>query len=257
VAAVARALIAAACVIVAAAPARGDSTAPLRDANAAATAGDWATVSRLVDPLFAQSLAKPELAEAHRLAGLAAYAQQRPRDAESHFLAYLRADLDATLDPALYPPDVIAFFVQVRNNHEAELRALRPAPHRYLVLNLIPPAGQLQNGDRGRALVIGATLGAALAVNITSYLVLDSWCPSTTNSGRSGATCDSSSSNHYHAAIDLRAVNIAAGAVAIVTYAFGVYDGVTRYRQRARERTLEPYASVSSTGASLGIATTF
>jgi hypothetical protein len=258
VAALARGLFVAACVLAAAAaPARADSSAALRDANAAAMAGDWATVSRLVDPLFAQSVAKAELAEAHRLAGLAAYAQQRPHDAEAHFLAYLRADVDATLDPALYPPDVIAFFVQVRNNHEAELRALRPAPHHYLVLNLIPPAGQLQNGDSGRAIAIGATLGAALAVNITSYLVLDSWCKPTSNGGRSGATCDASTSNHYHAATDLRAVNIAAGTLAIITYAFGVYDGVTRYRQRARERALEPYATVSSAGASLGIATTF
>nr|HEX4313689.1 hypothetical protein [Kofleriaceae bacterium] len=237
--------------------AHADTAGSLRDANSAALAGDWAGVARLVDPLFAQALAKPDLAEAHRLAGLAAFAQQRPTDAEAHFVAYMRLDLDGTLDPALYPPDVIAFFVNVRKNHEAELRALRPQPHRYLILNMLPPAGQFQNGDRTKGIVVGALLGAAIAVNLTTYFVLDSWCTQTTLSGRTGATCDTPTSNHYRAATDLRAANIAAGVTALLTYAYGVYDGVSRYREHTRELQLEPYATATSAGSFIGIAGSF
>lgn len=241
----------------AATTARADTASSLRDANAAALAGDWATVARLVDPLFAQSLAKPDLAEAHRLAGVAACAQQRTTDAETHFVAYLRIDLDGSLDPALYPPDLIACFVNVRKNHEAELRALRPSTHRYVILNLLPPAGQFQNGDRTKGIVIGALLGTSIAVNLTTYFVLDSWCTQTTANGRTSATCDSPTSNHYHAATDLRWVNITAGVTAILTYAYGVYDGVTRYREHTRELQFEPYASATSTGSFIGIAGSF
>jgi hypothetical protein len=244
----------AACVVAAPHRARADATTALRDANAAATAGDWTTVTKLVDPLLGQPLAKAELAEAHRLAGLAAFFAHDTPAAEAHFLAYMRADLDGTLDPALYPPDVIAFFVDVRKNHEAELRALRPAPRRYLILNLLPPAGQLQNHDRTKAIVIGSVLAGSIALNVTSYLLLDSWC---TQTGKGAVTCDTTTSNHASAATDLRYVNLVAGVVAIATYVVGVYDGVTRYRQRTREIAVEPYAILTPTSASVGITARF
>src|SRR6185295_19835054 len=105
--------------------------------------------STLVDPLLRQQLPPGDLAEAHRLAGIAAFFAQRNTDAETHFLAYLRIDLDGRLDPALYPPDVVAFFNDVASRHAAELRAQRAAlPKRSWWLTLLPPLGQRQNGDR-------------------------------------------------------------------------------------------------------------
>src|SRR5262245_42539088 len=74
----------------------------LRDGNTAALAGDWPRVATLVDPLLGRRLAAADLGEAHRLAGIAAFFQQRNDQAEAHFLAYLRIDLDGRLDPALY-----------------------------------------------------------------------------------------------------------------------------------------------------------
>ena len=59
--------------------------------------------------------------------------------------------------------------------------------------------------------MIGALLGAFAVTNVTTYFVLRSWCTQTTANGRTSATCDSPTSNHYHAATDLRGVNITAG----------------------------------------------
>ncbi|HET7503254.1 MAG TPA: hypothetical protein VFK02_19675, partial [Kofleriaceae bacterium] len=105
---IARAVAVCAALWLSAAVAHAQSTpatsAALRDGNTAAMAGDWQRVAQLVNPLLRQELSIPDLAEAHRLAGLAAFFQLRSADAEAHFLAYLRIDLDGRLDPALYPP---------------------------------------------------------------------------------------------------------------------------------------------------------
>jgi hypothetical protein len=228
----------------------------LRDGNTAATAGDWQRVAQLVDPLLQRPLVPADLAEAHRLAGIAAFFQQRNADAESHFLAYLRIDLDGRLDPALYPPDVVAFFNDVTSRHAAELRARRPRPKRSWLLNLLPPGGQFQNGERTKAWVLGGLLGGLLAANVTSYLILRSWCTHTVGPGGVGATCDDTN-NHNRSASILRPINIASGIGLMITYAFGVYDGVQGYRQHAREQAIQPFAATSTEGSVLGITGSF
>ena len=228
----------------------------LRDGNTAATAGDWQRVAQLVDPLLQQLLAPADLAEAHRLAGIAAFFQQRNGDAERHFLSYLRIDLDGRLDPALYPPDVVAFFNDVASRHAAELRARRPRPKRSWLLNLIPPGGQLQNGERTKAIVIGGLIGTLLVANVTSYLVLQSWCTPAKGSGGMSATCDDTS-DHSHGAAILRPINIASGIGFFVAYAFGVYDGVQGYRQRSREQAIQPFVTASAGGTVFGLAGSF
>jgi len=228
----------------------------LRDGNTAATAGDWQRVAQLVDPLLQRPLAPADLGEAHRLAGLAAFFQQRNGDAESHLLAYLRIDLDGRLDPALYPPEVVAFFNDVTSRHAAELRARRSRPKRSWFLNLIPPGGQLQNGERTKAWVLGGMLGGMLAANVTSYLVLRSWCTQTKGPGGVGATCDDIS-NHNRSASILRSVNLVSGIGLVVTYVFGVYDGVQGYRQHSREQAIQPFVTASAGGSVLGVAGSF
>ena len=154
----------------------GDPATALRDANAAATAGEWDRVAATVDPLLAHQLGRADLAEAHRLAGLAAFFHQDRDAAEFHFLAYLRLDLQGHLDPALYPPEVTSFFDEVRARHAAELRARASKTKRYWYVAPLPVASQLQNGDKTKGIVIGSLLGALAITNITSYLVLRSWC---------------------------------------------------------------------------------
>jgi hypothetical protein len=235
-----------------------DPAVALREANAAATSGDWNRVEAYVRPLLSKQLERADLAEAHRLAGIAALLVVPPaRDrAEQHFLAYLKLDLDAHLDPALYPPEVVNFFNDVRARHAAELRTLRPKRSRYAVLTLVPPFGQFQNGERTKGWIIAGLLGAFAATNVTTYLVLRSWCFKQSGPGGSSVGCDETT-NRDGTANTLRALNITAGVGLIITYAYGVYDAVSGYRRETRERAVVPYATTASGGGSLGVRVMF
>jgi hypothetical protein len=235
-----------------------DPSVALREANAAATAGDWTKVSAYVEPLLARTLDRTDLAEAHRLAGIAALFQQPPQRevAEAHFLEYMKLDPEGQLDPALYPPEVIQFFSDVRARHATELRAARPKPKRYAVLNFLPPFGQFQNGDRTKGIVVGSLLGVFLATNLTTYFVLRSWCTEQSGMGGSSVSCDDTTDRNSSAAT-LRKLNITAGVGAIVTYLYGVYDGVRGYRRSRQERVLVPFATSTNTSALVGVSMSF
>lgn len=241
------------------APAPGPAPAPpqpsdaLREANVAAAAGEWGRVWALVDPLLRGALPPPDLAEAYRLSGMAAFYARRRDLAEAHFLAYLKIDLDGRLDPALYPPDVVGFFDEVRTKHQAELRARRPKPRRYWLLNLIPPGGQIQNRERTKAWVFGSLIGAFAIGNVTTYLVLSSWCTRVSGSGGSSVTCDEGK-DRARTASQLRAINIISGIGLIASYALGVYDGVANYR---RQESMRPFVAGVAGGGVVGIGGSF
>lgn len=245
----ARALIV---IALAGAVAAADPGSTLRDANLAATAGDWTRVQALVDTLLAPSageLARPDRAEADRLAGLASFFLQRTAAAEGYFVAYLKLDLDGHLDPAVYPPEVVNFFNEVRARHAGELHAMRPQPKRYWPLALLPPVAQFQNGERVKGVVVGSLLGALLATNITTYFVLRSWCHNP------GNTCDATGKNHYRSAETLTGINALSGVGFILTYAYGVWDGVRGYRRRSVE--LAPYLDATSDATTFGLVGAF
>ncbi|MEO8845397.1 MAG: hypothetical protein ABI591_24285 [Kofleriaceae bacterium] len=237
------ALIVICCARVAAA----DSGATLREANSAATVGDWGRVQALIRPLLEPGQSAADLAEANRLEGLSLFFTTPPPHAyaEQFFVAYLKYDLEGRLDPALYPPEVVNFFNEVRQRHQAELVVLRPHAKRYWPLALLPPVAQFQNNDRVKGIVIGSALGVFLATNLTTYFVLRSWCHTT------GNTCDTSGKNHYRSAETLSDVNVVSGIGLIATYAFGVWDGVRGYRRRSIETA--PYVSSTSDSAMLGV----
>lgn len=226
----------------------------LRDGNAAASAGDWGRVSALVDPLL-DHLVGSELAEAQRLAGLAAFFQQRREAAETHFVAWLKIELDGRLDPALYPPEVLQFLDDVRVRHAAELRVRRPKLRQYWILNLIPPGGQIQNGSHTKAYVIGGLLGAFAIANVTSYFVLRSWCTRVSGPSGESVTCDDDK-DRARSASRLQTLNLITGIGLIATYAYGVYDGVSGYRRRQIE-AIQPLVSPANGGGMVGLSGTF
>jgi hypothetical protein len=259
-AAIARGLAVLALCALCATAAHAQSGAPpsdvLREGNAAALAGDWPRVAALVDPLLRRPLLAPDLAEAHRLAGIAAFFAQRTAQAEQHVLSYLRIERDGRLDPALYPPEVVAFFNDVASRHAAELRAMHaPPPRRSWLYTLLPPFGQFQNGDQIKGYVLGGLLGALLITNLTTYAYLRSWCDHT--DGRAGGawTCSDGPNNKdgTRAAQRLQPINMASGIAFWVVYAYGVYDGIRGYRRISREQAIQPYASMSSKGHVFGI----
>jgi hypothetical protein len=236
-------------------PAPSDPSAALRQANDAATQGDWARVDVLVQPLLAQQLDRADLAEAHRLAGIAALYAQPPQRlvAEQHFVAYLKIDEGGHLDPALYPPEVVNFFNDVHARHAAELKATRPKK-RYAVLALLPPFGQFQNGDRTKGWVLTGLFGSLAIADVTAFLLRRSWCTHVTSpSGNSSYVCD----GHYDGARATRTIEIATSLGLLITYVYGVYDGVRGYRRESRERALMPYASPTNQGAVVGVQMNF
>jgi hypothetical protein len=233
----------------------------LREGNTAALAGDWPRVAALVDPLLREQLPLADLAEAHRLAGIAAFFAQHEASAEQHFITYLRIDPDGRLDPALYPPDAVAFFNDVASRHAAELRALRVPPQRSSWLfTLIPPVGQYMNGDRTKAYVLGGVLGGLLVTNLVTYSYLRQWCDHTQGTTGGQLTCsdgDGPAHDATQSAQRLRPLNIASGIAFWVVYAFGVYDGIRGYRRISREQALRPYATASREGSVVGLTARF
>ncbi|MFN0250546.1 MAG: hypothetical protein ACKV2T_26940 [Kofleriaceae bacterium] len=229
----------------------------LRASMDAATAGDWATVGRLMESLLRGQLGAAELAEAHRLAGLAAFFEERKPDAERHFLAYLQLDLDGQLDAALYPPDVIVFFTDVKSKYNAELRARRPKQQRYWQLSVLPPVAQFQNGDRTKGWLLAGALVGFVGTNLVTYGLLTSWCDD-------DRTCDPiDGRDRTSAAAKARVINLASGIGAILTFAYGVYDGVSGYRRDTKaalhpalERT-SAYISSSEDDVFVGVAGSF
>lgn len=228
-----------------------DPAIALREANEAATAGDWPRVGQLAQTVLARHPGPAELAECHRLAGLAAFFESHRDVAESEFLAYLRLDPDGHLDPALVPPDAVAFLDGVRARHAAELRALRPRPRprRYLSLAFVPPLGQFQNGERVKGFVLLGMFSTLAAADLTSVGLLGAWCTHVAGPAGSSLECEP---RHVHAAQLAREVEIATTAALIATYVYGVYDGVTEYHRRSAT-TLAPYASPRDDGAVLGV----
>lgn len=226
----------------------GDASAALSSAQDALVDGDYDKVIDLVSPITGPT--KADRAEAQRLLGLAYYFLGDIDRAEQAFLAYLKLDLDGRLDPALVPPEALTFFEDVRSRHAAELRAMRPRQKRYRVLNLVPVYGQIQNGETTKGIVIGGLEFALAATNVTTYMVLRSWCK------RDGFTCESGGDDVPQSARRLRLANYMSGLALIGVYVYGVWDAFRGHRRRGRERaepvvTAEPVDGGVVFGASM------
>ena len=209
-----------------------DPATILRAADAEGAAGDWQRAGALVASLDLAHLDRADLAEARRLRGLAAFFAGDTAAADRELYAWLQLDLDARLDPAVTPPEAVTFFEGVRTRHEAELRALRPK-HKTSALNLLPPLGQFQNGDRTKGWIIAGTGVALLAVDLGSYAMLRHWCSS------ADLTCDDGG-NRVGSSRTMREVNLISGSALVALYVYGVVDGYWNYRSPHRELLVVP-----------------
>src|SRR5262245_25701622 len=117
--------------IVVAAPARADKAADLAAAGQLLANGSYADAASRVAPLLADRTLLPvERAEALRIHGLATFFLGDRVAAEGSLRGYLELEPDAHLDPALYPPDAVVFFEDVRTRHAGALRIAKPPPKR-------------------------------------------------------------------------------------------------------------------------------
>jgi hypothetical protein len=214
----------------------------LRSAGQALLDGEYAKARDLAEPAT-RAASAPARAEAFRVLGLAEFGLGEREGAEAALLAYLKLVPDAHLDPALYPPEMLVFFEDVRARHAGELLIVKPRPlkKKTAVLNLVPPFGQIQNGDTGRAWLFGSAELAFLSVNVTTWAMLRSDC------------ADDLTCQHSDRSRTLRTVNLISGALFLATYAAGVIDGFIGYPTSVEERPAQRLGFVPVTGG--GVAT--
>jgi len=215
--------------------------------------GDYEGVAAELESLVSPSndgraLPPGDRVEALRAYGIACAVLGRTTAAEGAFLLLLEADPTASMDRELVRPEAVALFEGVRARNRATLRAAyqKGRGRRYAVLNLLPPAGQLQNHDykKGYAL-LGVEL-ALVALDVTSGSLLYSW---------RGAHDEFP--GHASAARALRPVNWVSFGALISVVVYGIIDGfVVGHRRKLEERhALERLSSApSKTGSGVTLA---
>jgi hypothetical protein len=237
-------------VVLAAAPARADRAGDLAAANRLLLEGNHEQARALAARVTLEpGLLPAERAEAHRIHGLALFYLGRRADAEGALRAYLELEPDAHLDPALHPPEAVVFLEEVRTRHAGALRIARPLPRRKRIawLNLLPPAGQFQNGDTTKAWILGGIEVALLAINVSTYAMLTSSC-------KTDLTCDRDPS----ASRRMRTINLVSGGLLAGVYAYGVIDGYLGHgRITARERAVRVAVLPTGSGAMVAAALRF
>ncbi|MBI4508756.1 MAG: hypothetical protein HY698_03905 [Deltaproteobacteria bacterium] len=210
----------------------GTPHAPQELAEAAShlARGEYEQAIARVTPLLSRrGLSQPDQAEAFRIHGLALFQVGQKEPAERSILAYLMLEPDAHLDPMLVPPEAVLFVEDVRSRHAGELRTRRPRPRRkrHAALNLLPPLGQVQNGERGKAMFVGVAEGVLAATNVATFLVLRSNC-------NADKTCDLDGS----LAGALKKANLVSGTLLIGVVVYGVVDGFLGQRRKEKQELL-------------------
>jgi hypothetical protein len=235
--------------------AQGSSTSEwIAEANAALSEGDYPRAEKSVRSVInLERVRRVEHAEAYRILGIIKFYEESLEEARSAFLSYLKLDPDAHLDPALVPPEAITLFEDVRAKNLAEIDSMRIAPpkKRYLMLNLVPVGGQIQNGDTTKAWLVGSSFALFAAANVGSYALLKNYCDG------SELTCESNGSDKTETARTLKTVNLISGVGLITVYLYSVVDGVRGYRRlTARDRRRRQENDMSFQVASTSEATT-
>jgi hypothetical protein len=220
----------------------GDSPAALLGAaHDALAAGDHATAARLAERVVGAT-ALAERTEALRVLGLSRFFLGQRAAAEGAFVELLVLDADAHLDPALVPPEAIVFFEDVRARRAPELAARRPPPPRRRIpwLAPLPIFGQVQNGDRTKAWLIGGAGATLLAINLGTYAWLRQHCDRETGLCHDAtAGADDAAGDLTGRARTMQGINLAAGVGLVGLAIYAAVDGVLGYRADSRSGAVE------------------
>lgn len=224
------------------------TAATLRDAGSALVSGDHARAAQLAGPLTATpGVDRADRSEAWRIYGLALFHLGRHAEADAAVLEHLRLEPDAHLDPAVFPPEVIVFFEDVRARHAAELagrRAARPDTRREWLKNPLVPWGQFQNGHRTKGIVLGSAELLLAATALSTYVMLRRWCNEATG------VCSSGGDSRRDQAITLRQINLASSIGLFAVWAYGFVDAW--YYHRSGRRAERSYISLGVDPAGSG-----
>jgi hypothetical protein len=201
-------------------PPPASAVAALDRATAAYDYGDMTQVVESARPIVDGALPSTpnQRLAALRLLGIGLYLTGRPTGSEAAFVDLLRSDRRARLDPTTTRPEVVAFFEDVRRRHATEIQdAARVRSRHSAIWNFLPPLGQLENGDRGRAVFFASLEVASFATALTSRLLLAHWHQD-----------HDEFPGHQSAAQTLKAVNYVSVGLLAATYLAGVTDAFVR-----------------------------
>lgn len=151
--------------------------------------GRYETVVKHLRPIVERGLLKRQAdrLEALRLYGICLHLTGRMIAAAQVFRTLIDQAPQTRLDPRIVQPEVVAAFERIRQPRLRRLRDLarrarekkrdaarRSLSQRWGILNLIPMAGQFQNGHWKKGLVVLSIELTMLAANLTSYYLLRS-----------------------------------------------------------------------------------
>jgi hypothetical protein len=183
-----------------------------------------AAVATLRPLIEEERLRGADLVQGLRAYGVALFLLGRRGGAEAAFLMLLRQEPHARLDPALVPPEAIAFLEEVRLRHRAEVAqaAAREEPSGWL--NLLPPLGQFQNQQRAKGWTLLALEVVLVGLDVGSYWTLRSM-------PRADGTVASESTF-----TNVKSLNLVAFALLAGTLVYGIVDGFYYHHARAETR---------------------
>ncbi len=239
--------------------------------------GRYETVVKLLRPIVERGLlkAKADRLEGLRLYGICLYLTQRKAAALQVFRSLIDLAPQTRLDPRIVQPEVVAAFERIRQPHLRRLkrqaqralrkrrdRARQAMARRWAVLNVIPVAGQFQNGHWKKGLVLLSVELAMLAANLTSYYLLRSKSLRQPDGTFVERDVDGNVlHDRRNLAKALMGINYGSLAVLLGTVVYGLVDGFYyHYRHKRRlkriiERPLSvlPLASPGGAGISLAL----
>ena len=209
----------------------------------------------LADPRQVADLTDEDTVEAHKLLGLSyfflsqtAKVDDRPRLLENagiQFASLLFIDPDYVLDAAVEGPEAVQYFDAIKRDQEQQLgkireqkrldeeRKSRPQRERVILTvqrddagwpNFIPFGyGQFRNGDTRKGAILGSIQGVAFATSAFFYMqhALKYGWP-TGRLPSSPSEVDTIRTEQY--------IQIGAGTIFLLTYAYSVYDGYKHQR---------------------------
>jgi hypothetical protein len=196
--------------------------AALVRATAAYEYGDMSQVVEAVRPVAEGTLPAnaSQRARALRYLGIGLFLTNRALGAENAFSELLRIDPSAHLDPTSTRPEVVAFFENIRHQ-----QVKREMSSRTFAWNLIPPAGQFQNGHKTKGWIIAGVLLTSALTFSTSRLLEYSW-------KHWDSTYDHDTRIH-----DMRNVQYASLGLFGAAFICGVIDGLVNYYKTPDETT--------------------
>ncbi len=228
-------------------PRPADPRLQLRRGLEAVEYGQYAVAVARLRPLVEEErLQGADRIQALRAYGVSLFLLGRKGGAEAAFLMLLREDPTARLDPALVPPEVIAFLDEVRARHHGVIQRAAKARRPSAWLNLLPPVGQFQNGHKGKGWLVLSLEVTFLAMDIATYFV-----------ARSIPRADGTvaSEGKFTA---VKTLNYVSFSLLIGTVVYGIVDGF--YYHAAREKAAAGIAVLPAPlpgGAALAVTSKF